>query len=203
MDCILYRIFSLFPYLVGGLVKRLCPDGRLQDLVVPPRKQRLKKPRYNCKKAKRFPNILHTAKTQYRKFETNIPRKGIASPRSQFPHSFVCEQFIYYQDWSALFCCGKRCGPNLGIYNFAQTHECGNWAWGSTITFLGIHKWDFHWSAVFLMVVFSLQQYGVPRGWHWDFWVGQYVATTYKSYRLETIRGEAQRKRRHFIVAGG
>ncbi len=36
-------IFSLLPYLVGGLVKRLCPDGRLQDLVVPSRQQRLKK----------------------------------------------------------------------------------------------------------------------------------------------------------------
>jgi hypothetical protein len=36
-----------------------------------------------------------TAKTQYQKFETNIPRKGIARPQSQFPHSCVCERFIY------------------------------------------------------------------------------------------------------------
>jgi hypothetical protein len=36
-----------------------------------------------------------TAKNQYRKFETNIPRKGIARPQSQFPHSSVCERFIY------------------------------------------------------------------------------------------------------------
>jgi hypothetical protein len=28
-------------------------------------------------------------KEQYRKFETNIPRKGIARPQSQFPHSRV------------------------------------------------------------------------------------------------------------------
>ncbi len=34
-------------------------------------------------------------KTQNRKFETNIPRKGIARPQSQFPHSCVCERFIY------------------------------------------------------------------------------------------------------------
>ncbi len=27
------------------------------------------------------------------KFETNIPRKGIARPQSQFPHSFFCERF--------------------------------------------------------------------------------------------------------------
>ena len=34
-----------------------------------------------------------TAK-QHRKFETNIPRKGIARPQPQFPHSCVCERFI-------------------------------------------------------------------------------------------------------------
>ncbi len=36
-----------------------------------------------------------TAKTQYRKLETHIPRKGIAQSQSQFPHSWVCEWFIY------------------------------------------------------------------------------------------------------------
>ncbi len=30
-------------------------------------------------------------KNQYRKFETNIPRKGTARPQ-QFPHSCVCER---------------------------------------------------------------------------------------------------------------
>jgi hypothetical protein len=39
--------------------------------------------------------ILHTAKTQYRKYETKYPRKGIAWPQSQFPHLCVCERFIY------------------------------------------------------------------------------------------------------------
>jgi hypothetical protein len=34
---------------------------------------------------------LYTAKTKYRNFETNIPRKGISGPQSQFPHSYVCE----------------------------------------------------------------------------------------------------------------
>jgi hypothetical protein len=28
----------------------------------------------------------HTARTQYRKFEANIPRKGTARPQSQFLH---------------------------------------------------------------------------------------------------------------------
>jgi hypothetical protein len=31
--------------------------------------------------------VGYTAKTQYRKFETNIPRKGIARPQSQFQQS--------------------------------------------------------------------------------------------------------------------
>ncbi len=27
--------------------------------------------------------------------------------------------------------------------NCSQTHDCGNWDWGCTIPFLGIHKWNF------------------------------------------------------------
>jgi hypothetical protein len=42
-----------------------------------------------------------TAKTKCRKFETNIPRKGISGPQSQFPHSCVCERIIYSHDGSA------------------------------------------------------------------------------------------------------
>jgi hypothetical protein len=33
----------------------------------------------------------HTAKTKYRNFEANIPRKGISGSQSQFPHSCICE----------------------------------------------------------------------------------------------------------------
>ncbi len=58
----------------------------------------------------------HTANTQYRKFVTNIPRKEIARPQSQFPHSCVCQQFIYYQDRSEKCLNHKICGPILGIY---------------------------------------------------------------------------------------
>ncbi len=34
----------------------------------------------------------------------------------QFPHSFVCERYVYSQDRVCLFCCRKICGPILGIY---------------------------------------------------------------------------------------
>ncbi len=38
-----------------------------------------------------------------------IPFLGIARPQSQFPHSCVCERFIYFQDQSTYF-------PAAGIY---------------------------------------------------------------------------------------
>ncbi len=49
---------------------------------------------------------------QYRKFETNIPRKGIA--QSQFPHSYVCERFIYSGDWSIYSDAGKYMDQSCG-----------------------------------------------------------------------------------------
>ncbi len=58
---------------------------------------------------------LHTAKTKYRNFETNIPRKGISGTQSQFPHSCVCERFIYSHDWSAYTLLEEICRPILGL----------------------------------------------------------------------------------------
>ncbi len=46
-----------------------------------------------------------TAKNQYRTFETKILKKGIARPQSQFPHSCLCEWFIY-------------CIPRIGLHIF-------------------------------------------------------------------------------------
>ncbi len=50
---------------------------------------------------------FYTAKTQYRKFETNIPGKGIARTQSQFPHLCVCERFIYSHHRSACSAAGN------------------------------------------------------------------------------------------------
>jgi hypothetical protein len=41
--------------------------------------------------------------TLQRKSHLCIPRKGLARPPSQFPHSCVCERFIYSQDRSTYF----------------------------------------------------------------------------------------------------
>jgi hypothetical protein len=56
-----------------------------------------------------------TAKTNCRKFETNITRKGISGPQSQFPHSCVCER-IYIPTMGLPFLLEEICGPILGIY---------------------------------------------------------------------------------------
>ncbi len=46
-----------------------------------------------------------TAKTLYRKIETNIPRKGTERPQSQFLYSCFCERFIF--PWSV---CRRKIG---------------------------------------------------------------------------------------------
>ncbi len=90
----------------------------------------------------------YTAKTQYQKFETNIPRTGIARPQSQFPHSScVFERFIYSHDQSSYPAAGKYVDRSWEYINRSPIHECGNWDWGRAIPYLGIHKWDFRRSA--------------------------------------------------------
>jgi hypothetical protein len=54
-----------------------------------------------------------TTKTKCRKFETNIPRKEISGPQSEFPHSCVCERIIYSHDGSA-FSAGGNMWTNPG-----------------------------------------------------------------------------------------
>ncbi len=51
-----------------------------------------------------------------RKSHLCIPRKGIARPKSQFPHSCVFERFIYSQDQSTYFPASRIGRPILGIY---------------------------------------------------------------------------------------
>ncbi len=51
-----------------------------------------------------------------RKSHLCIPRKGIVRPQSQFPHTCVCERFIYSQDRSTDFVCSRIGRPIVGIY---------------------------------------------------------------------------------------
>jgi hypothetical protein len=70
--------------------------------------------------------VYCTEKTQCRKFETNIPRKGIARSQSNFPHLCVCGRFIYLHDRSAYSATGKYVDRSWEYINRSQTQECGN-----------------------------------------------------------------------------
>ncbi len=93
-------------------------------------------------------SVSHTAKTQYQKFKTYIPRKGIARPKSQFPHSSVCERFIYSHDRSAYSAAGKYVDRSCEYILCSQTHGCGNWDSYRAIPRKGIHIWVFRCSAL-------------------------------------------------------
>ncbi len=54
-----------------------------------------------------YVNTVNRETTLQRKFETDIPRKGIARPQSQFPHSCVCQRIIYFHDRSACSAAGN------------------------------------------------------------------------------------------------
>jgi hypothetical protein len=49
----------------------------------------------NCQLTDLRRRNIYTTKTQYRKFETNVPRKGTARLQPQFVHSGFCEWFIF------------------------------------------------------------------------------------------------------------
>ncbi len=65
--------------------------------------------------------LNYTAKTKCRKFETNIPRKGISGPQSQFPHSCFCERIIYSHHGSACSA-GGNMQTDPGNIQIAQRH---------------------------------------------------------------------------------
>jgi hypothetical protein len=62
-----------------------------------------------------------------RRSDLCIPRNETARPRSQFPHSCICERFIYSQD-------------------VGKSHECRNWERGRTVSFLEIFVSKFRYS---------------------------------------------------------
>ncbi len=89
----------------------------------------------------------YTVKRQYRKFETNIPRKEIARPQSKFLHSCFCEQFIYFHDRSAYSAAGKYVDRSWEYIDLSQTwNDVKIGTEASPFLFLGILKSKFLWS---------------------------------------------------------
>jgi hypothetical protein len=84
----------------------------------------------------------YTAKKKYRNFETNIPRKGISGSQSQFPHSCICEQFIYSHGRSP-YLLEEICRPILGLYKSPTNTLMLKFGRGRAIPRKGIHKGDF------------------------------------------------------------
>jgi hypothetical protein len=110
--------------------------------------------RHQAKSSRESPQ---TAKTQYRKFETIISRKGIERPESKIPHSCVFERFIYSHDWYAYFATEKHVDRSWELYKITHRHmnvEMG--LRGRAIPRKGIHKWDFRCSVQFRASVLIL-----------------------------------------------
>ncbi len=76
---------------------------------------------------------------------TNTENSKRIFSENEFPHSCVCERFIYSHDRSASSAAGNMSWEYI---NRSQTHECENWDWGRAIPRKGIHKWDFHCSVL-------------------------------------------------------
>ncbi len=72
---------------------------------------------------------LYTAKTKCRKFETNIPRKGMSGPQSQFPHLCVCERIIYSHGGSA-FSAGGNMWTDPGNIQYKSLTDTWMWKLG-------------------------------------------------------------------------
>ncbi len=80
-------------------------------------------------------------KTQFRKCETNIPRKGTVRLQP-----YIHAIYIFPRS-NCLFCCRKNRWTKRREYiDRPQTHGCGNWDWGRAIPFLDMHKSKFIFS---------------------------------------------------------
>jgi hypothetical protein len=74
------------------------------------------------------------------------PEEELREQQSQFPHSCVCERFIYIPTIDLPILLQEICGPILGIYK--SLTDTWMWEFGRRkIPRKGIHKWDFRCSA--------------------------------------------------------
>ncbi len=95
--------------------------------------------------------VVAVSSTLLRRSDLCIPRNETARPHSQFPHSCICDRFIYSQDRSTFSILRQQIRQtdpgNICIYR-SQIHECRNSERGRAVSFLGIFVSNF-WCCVF------------------------------------------------------
>jgi hypothetical protein len=75
----------------------------------------------------------HTAKNQYWKFETNIPRKENCAATIPISTCMCLWAIFIFPPSICLFCCRIYVDRSWEYINRSQTHECVNWDWGHAI----------------------------------------------------------------------
>jgi hypothetical protein len=89
-----------------------------------------------------------------------ISKTELKSSVSKFPHSCICERFIFFPRIGCLFCCNQKRQTDPGIHR-SQTHECRNWERGRVVSFLEIHKSDFQYSVYKNITIILLRLFGL------------------------------------------
>ncbi len=105
-----------------------------------------------------------------------FPKKNYNVP-SPSSYTCICERFINLQNQSAYSAAGKYVDQSWQYINFSQTHECGNWDWGRTISRKGMLKWDFSCS---VQCYFTLRTPQSIRG-------STYISHSFRVKRTVTI----------------
>ncbi len=75
-----------------------------------------------------------------------FPEKELRGHSPNFPHSCLCEQFIYFQLSISITAAGKCVDRTWKYINRSQTHECEKWGLRPRKSQKRIHKWDFRYS---------------------------------------------------------
>ncbi len=92
--------------------------------------------------------MSHPGSTLQRKSHLCLPFLEIVLLQSQFPHSCVCEQ-LYISRIGPYISVQQKAERSWKYINFSQIYECRNWeterynsVLETTVSFLGIHKWE-------------------------------------------------------------
>ncbi len=144
LDSAVYKNIWLFSLLLNQILKRVqIQFGRMSSRLI--RKTRAEAETSNKKQFRAFKLVTNSPIFMYSNFLwfchlsciialSNLQRnrlftlhlhcrKGIARPQSKFPHTCVCERFIYSQDRSTYFPAAEYADRSWEYINRSQTRE--------------------------------------------------------------------------------